>query len=129
MRVLIADDHEVVRKGVCNIRESRGDVKVCGEATNGEEAVQKAIELNPDLVILDVTMPVLDGFSAAKKIKEVLPEIPVLMLSMHEGLELARSSRLAGAQGYVTKREASEVLLKAVEVLLAGGTFFRDGSP
>jgi len=77
--VLIADDHEVVRKGVCNILEARGDAKVCGEATNGEEAVQKAIELNPDLVILDVTIPVLDGFSAAKRIKEVLPEIPVLL--------------------------------------------------
>ena len=69
MRVLIADDHPVVRKGVCCILESRNDLEVCGEATNGEEAVQKSLRLNPDLIILDGTMPVLDGFSAARKIR------------------------------------------------------------
>ncbi len=76
MRVLIADDHPVVRKGVCPILESRNDLEVCGEATNGEEAVQESLRLNPDLIILDVTMPVLDGFSAARKIRELLPKIP-----------------------------------------------------
>jgi DNA-binding NarL/FixJ family response regulator len=124
MRILVADDHPVVRKGVCSILESRKDWEVCGEATNGEEAIQKSLEVNPELIILDVTMPVLDGFSAARKIKEALPVVPILMLSMHDGPEMARSSRSAGAQGFVTKAAANEVLLKAVDALLTGGTFF-----
>jgi DNA-binding NarL/FixJ family response regulator len=74
VRVLIADDHPIVRKGVCSTRESRNDLEVCGEATNEEEAVQKSLRLNPDLIVLDVTMPVLDGFSAARKISELLPK-------------------------------------------------------
>jgi two-component system, NarL family, response regulator NreC len=123
VRVLIAGDHAVVRKGVCSILESRTDLEVCGEAANGEEAVQKSLQLNPDLIILDVTMPVLDGFSAAKKIRELLPKIPILILSMHDGPEMARSSQSVGAQGFVTKKEANDVLLKAVDALLAGGTF------
>ena len=126
MRVLIADDHAVVRKGVCSLLESRSDLELCGEATNGEEAVQKSLQLNPDLIILDVTMPVLDGLSAARKIRMLLPKIPILMLSMHDGPEMARSSQSVGAQGFVTKNEANEVLLKAVDVLLAGGTFLRE---
>ena len=63
--------------------ESRKDLEVCGEATNGEEAARKSLEVNPELIILDVTMPVLDGFSAARKIKEAMPAVPILMLSMH----------------------------------------------
>lgn len=127
MRILLADDHPVVRKGVCSLLESRKDLEVC-EATNGEEAIQKSLEVNPELIILDVTMPVLDGFSAARKIKEALPVVPILMLSMHDGPEMARSSRSVGAQGFVTKAAANEVLLKAVDVLLTGGTFFPNGA-
>jgi DNA-binding NarL/FixJ family response regulator len=124
MRILVADDHPVVRKGVCSLLESRRDLEVCGEATNGEEAIQKSLETNPSLIILDVTMPVLDGFSAARKIKAVRPTVPILMLSIHDGPEMARSSRSVGAQGFITKAAANEVLLKAVDVLLEGGTFF-----
>jgi DNA-binding NarL/FixJ family response regulator len=124
MRILVADDHHVVRKGVCSLLESRRDLEVCGEATNGEEAIQKSLETNPSLIILDVTMPVLDGFSAARKIKAVRPTVPILMLSIHDGPEMARSSRSVGAQGFITKAAANEVLLKAVDVLLEGGTFF-----
>jgi len=124
MRILIADDHPIVRKGVRSILESRKDLEVCGEATNGEEAVRKSLEVNPELIILDVTMPVLDGFSAARKIKEAMPAVPILMLSMQDGPEMARSSRSVGAQGFVTKAATNEVLLKAVDVLIAGGTFF-----
>ena len=127
MRVLIADDHEVVRKGVCSLLESRADLKVCGEATNGQEAVDLARQLDPDLVVLDVTMPVLDGFSAARKIKQLLPAIPILMLSMHAGLEMVRAAKAAGAQGFVTKTDVAGTLLKAVDVVLQGETFFTDG--
>lgn len=127
MRILIADDHEVVRKGVCSLLESRADLKVCGEATNGQEAVDLARQLDPDLVVLDVTMPVLDGFSAARKIKQLLPAIPILMLSMHAGLEMVRAAKAAGAQGFVTKTDVAGTLLKAVDVVLQGETFFTDG--
>jgi two-component system nitrate/nitrite response regulator NarL len=127
LRILIADDHEVVRKGVCSLLESRADLKVCGEATNGQEAVELARQLDPDLVVLDVTMPVLDGFSAAKKIKQLLPAVPILMLSMHTGPEMVRAAKAAGAQGFVTKTDVAGTLLKAVDVVLQGQTFFTDG--
>ena len=125
MRVLIADDHAVVRQGLCAILESRGDWEVCGEATNGEEAVQKTLKLNPDLIVLDITMPVLDGFSAARKIRATLPDVPILMLSMHDGPNVIEASQAAGAQGFVTKTEVAGVLLEAVDRLLRGEIFFR----
>jgi DNA-binding NarL/FixJ family response regulator len=124
MRILVTDDHEVVRKGVCAILETRKDMEICGEAANGEEAIKKSLELRPDLVILDITMPVLGGLIAAEKISNLLPAIPILMLSMHAGSAMTKLSRSAGAQGFVTKADVGEVLLKAVDTLLAGGTFF-----
>jgi DNA-binding NarL/FixJ family response regulator len=124
LRILIADDHETVRKGVCAILTARMDVEVCGEAVNGEEAIRKARELNPDLIILDLSMPVLDGFSAAKQIRKSFPCVPILILSMHDGLHVAKEAQLAGAQGFVSKHDASEVLLEAVDALMNGETFF-----
>jgi DNA-binding NarL/FixJ family response regulator len=124
LRILIADDHETVRKGVCAILGARKDVEICGEASNGQEAVQKAFQLNPDLIILDVTMPVLGGFDAARQIKKLLPKVPILILSMHHGSSVVREAQLAGAQGYVTKSEAAHVLMKAVDAVLQGQTFF-----
>jgi two-component system response regulator NreC len=124
LRILIADDHETVRKGVCAILTSHQDIEVCGEAANGQEAVQKAMELKPDLVILDLTMPVLDGLGAAKQIKKLFPEIPILILSMHGHSQVSKEARLAGAQGFVSKSDAGVVLLKAVETLMRGQTFF-----
>jgi DNA-binding NarL/FixJ family response regulator len=114
MRVLVVDDHETVRRGVCSILETRKDVEICGEASNGQEAVEKTSELKPDLIVLDVTMPVLDGFS----------EVPILILSMHEGKSIVRAAQQAGVQGFVTKSEAGSVLLKAVDAVLQGRTFF-----
>lgn len=125
MRVLIADDHAVVRKGLCSILESRGDLEVCGEARDGEEAVQKTLKLNPDLIVLDITMPALDGFSAARKIRATLPDVPILMLSMHDGRNVIEAVQAAGAQGFVTKTEITDVLVEAVDCLLRGETFFR----
>jgi DNA-binding NarL/FixJ family response regulator len=124
MRVLVVDDHETVRRGVCSILEARKDVEICGEASNGQEAVEKTSELNPDLIVLDVTMPVLDGLSAARQIRTILPEVPILILSMHEGKSIVREAQQAGVQGYVTKSEAANVLLKAVDAVLQGQTFF-----
>jgi DNA-binding NarL/FixJ family response regulator len=98
VRILIADDHEIVRKGVATALSVRRDLEICGEAADGEEAVRKAAELRPDLVILDLTMPKLNGISAAQKIKEILPGVPMLILSMHEGASLRDTFRRIGVQ-------------------------------
>ena len=124
MRILIADDHETVRKGVCAILMAHENIQICGEAANGEEAVQMAFELKPDLIVLDLSMPVLDGFSAAKQIRKALPSVPILILSMQNGQRVAREAQLAGAQGFISKSEAGQVLLEAVSALMNGQTFF-----
>jgi DNA-binding NarL/FixJ family response regulator len=124
LRILVVDDHETVRRGVCSILESRRNTEICGEAVNGQEAVEMASQLKPDLIILDVTMPQLDGFAAARQIRTFLPEVPILMLSMHEGQRIAREAQQAGAQGFVSKSAAGQVLLKAVEAVLQGQTYF-----
>jgi DNA-binding NarL/FixJ family response regulator len=98
-------------------------LQVCAEASDGEEAVQKAIELKPDAVILDVTMPRLDGFQAAKRILESL-QVPILMLSMHDGDEMIRLAISVGAKGFINKTAIVESLLTAVDIVMAGGTFF-----
>jgi DNA-binding NarL/FixJ family response regulator len=128
VRILIADDHELVRKGVWSILAPCEHLEVCGEAANGQEAVQKAIELRPDLIILDVAMPIQGGFSAAKEIKKSFPDVPILILSMHDDPEMIRASKLAGAQGFITKTDVSAALLIAVEALLQGQTFYSDES-
>ncbi|MGB9431915.1 MAG: response regulator transcription factor [Candidatus Acidiferrum sp.] len=125
-RILIADDHEFVRMSLRSLLESGHDLKVCGEAKDGEEAVHMARELNPDLIILDVHMPVLDGISAAKQIKSILPNVPVLMHSMYHGQQMDQMSRVAGAQGFVCKTDTRRVLLNAVNTLLQGKTFFHE---
>ncbi len=104
MRILIADDHEVVRKGVMAVLAARPDLEICGEASNGQEAVQLAVLLQPDLIILDLTMPGLNGIGAAERIRQILPQIPILVLSMHDGRSLQETFRRIGVQGFVPKK-------------------------
>jgi DNA-binding NarL/FixJ family response regulator len=124
VRVLIVDDYAAVRKGVCVILSSRLDIEVCGEAENGEEAVEKAKALRPDFIILDVTMPVLNGFDAAREILKILPDVPILMLSMHQHQQFVAEAKRAGVHGYVTKAEVADTLLQAVDALLSGQTYY-----
>ena len=124
MRVLIADDHEAVRRGVCAILTSRTDVEVCGEAVNGQEAVEKAVTLAPDLIILDITMPVLSGFEAARQIRKTLPQVSILILSMHESNQLIEEAKKIGVQGYITKTQVGDTLLLAVDAILRKQIFF-----
>jgi DNA-binding NarL/FixJ family response regulator len=124
LRILIADDHETVRKGVCAILTAHENIQICGEASNGEQAVQMAFELKPDLIVLDLSMPLLDGFSAAKQIRKILPSVPILIFSMQNGQRVAREAQLAGAQGFISKSEAGQVLLEAISALMNGQTFF-----
>ena len=124
MQILIADDHEIIRRGVRSILESRKDIRICGEAANGREAVNKASELHPDLIILDQAMPELSGLGAASEILQILPKVPILMLSMHDGKMLVDALRLLGVQGFVPKAECAEKLLEAVDAIGRGETFF-----
>jgi two-component system nitrate/nitrite response regulator NarL len=126
MRCLLVDDYESVRMGVAAILSSRPNIQICGEASNGQEAIEKARELKPDLIILDVTMPVLDGINSAKEIRTFLPEVPILFFSMHDGVYLVHETKMAGGQGFVNKTDARATLLDAVDALAKKETYFPD---
>jgi two-component system response regulator NreC len=122
MRILIADDHEMMRRVTIRILESRSDME-CSEAQNGDETIHKALELKPDLIILDISMPGVGGFDAAKMIKQHLPDVPVLFFSINDDGEYLDAARSIG-QGVVLKDEAARLLLPAVDALLQKRTFF-----
>jgi len=122
VRLLVANDHEAVRKGVCAILAIRLDIEVCGEASNGQEAIAHA--LKPDLIILDITMPVLNGLDAAQVIRLTLPELPILLLTIDDGKHIIEDARKIGIDGFVCKSEASATLLAAVDAVLCNQPFF-----
>lgn len=124
MRILIADDHPFVRNGVRNILESHPAYEVCGEAENGADAVQKVNELNPDVLILDITMPVLNGIDAARQILEKRPTLPIVILSMHESGTQLEAAKKLGIKGYVSKSRAVQDLIKAVDAVSSGQKYF-----
>jgi CheY-like chemotaxis protein len=96
MRILIADDHEIVTRGVASTVHSRKDIEVCDQAPNGKEAPEKAREYSPDMIILDISMPVLDGFGAAKQIRTFLPGVPILFISMLSGPQVIEQVKTVG---------------------------------
>ncbi len=124
VRIVVADDQEIVRKRVVATLMSRGDLEVCAEAANGKEAVEKVKELNPDLVILDITMPELNGLDAARQIRVLNPNLPILMLSVHKSRQVVEEAKKIGVRGYVTKGDAIQKLLLAVDTVLQNQTFF-----
>lgn len=124
VKILIADDHEIVRQGIRRVLEAKPEWKICGEAANGQEAVRMAQELTPDVIIMDVTMPVMSGFEAADEISRLPIGSRVLFFTMHDAGSMAGSVRRSGAQGYVVKTRAAQDLIQALERLLNGGTFF-----
>ena len=123
MRVLIADDHGIVRTGLKLLLERQGDIDVIAEAEDGIEARDKAVAEKPDLAILDVGMPGLTGLQATREIKQHVPEIQVLVLSMHDDERYLYEALQAGAAGYVLKREADTVLVDAVRAVSRGEPF------
>ena len=124
VRSLIADDHEVVRYGVRTILEKQAGWVVVDEATNGREAVKKAEKAKPNVVILDISMPELNGLEAARQILKVSPATEVLMLTVHESEHVIREVLEAGARGYILKSDAGRDLVAAVQALSRHGSFF-----
>jgi len=124
MRVLIVDDHEVVRRGVRSLLLSQKKYEICGEAVDGEDALEKARELKPDVIVMDVSMPRLNGLEATRLVRAALPHCEVLILSQHESPEMARQAMNAGARGYIVKRTVAKDLVTALEKVSRHEAFF-----
>jgi DNA-binding NarL/FixJ family response regulator len=118
MRVLIADEHQVIRKSISSILQSREDIQVCGEAVNGEEAVSKTQQLEPDLLILDMSLPDSTGLEVATAIRAFLPKVPILLLSVYGGRQLSEEIKKRGFQGFISKNDAAKTLLGAVDAIV-----------
>ena len=123
IRVLVADDHMVVRQGIRSLLQAEPDLQVVGEAGDGRDAVRLARELQPDVVVMDLAMPGMDGMEATRAIKRTLPQTHVLALTVHESDEYFFRVLQAGASGYVLKRAAASELLSAVRAVAHGEVF------
>lgn len=129
LKILIVDDHEVVHQGIKMILRSRPDWQVCGQAENGAVAVHMAQELSPDAIVMDITMPVMNGLEATRQIARLGLSAKVIVFTMHEAPGLAESVRGAGGHGLVLKSRAAVDLVDAIEAAVGGGTYFHsDGS-
>ncbi len=128
VRILVADDHEVVRQGLRRLLEARPEWEVCGEAETGREAVEKASQLKPDIVVLDYSMPGLNGAEATRQIVARIPRAEVLILTMHGSEDLIRGALEAGARAYVLKSDASRDLISAVQALIEHKAFLSSGA-
>src|ERR1700723_3928185 len=115
LKVLIADDHEIVRQGMRSMLEAQRECQVVGEAADGRQAVSMTKELNPDVVILDIGMPSLNGLEATRQILKMRPQTKVLILTMHESDSIIREVLDAGARGYILKTDAGGVLVPAID--------------
>ena len=124
IRVLIAEDHLLVRAGIRALLEKAGDIHILGEASNGQEAVDMARELKPDVLIMDIMMPRLNGIQAAEQIQSLKLPIPILILSMYSDAGFIHKALQCGVKGYVLKSSVSDELLQAVRSVAAGQTFF-----
>jgi DNA-binding NarL/FixJ family response regulator len=127
LRILIADDHDVMREGTRAVIEREAGWEICGLAANGREAVEQAEELKPDIVIMDMTMPELNGLDAAVRIKRLVPHCEILMFTGHETDNLIREAFEAGVKSFIFKSEAHHFLVDAIESLSRHKPFFTDG--
>jgi DNA-binding NarL/FixJ family response regulator len=124
MRILVADDHDLMRRGIRTIIESHKGWEICGEALTGYQAVAKAQELKPDVAILDISMPELNGIEAAKRIRKASEKTEILMLSMHYSDQIIRDVVDAGIRGYLVKSDSGRDLATALETLAAHKPFY-----
>ena len=128
VKIVIADDHDVVRQGLRTLLRARPEWQISAEAANGKEAVEAVRTVAPDVLILDITMPVMSGLDAMREIGGLQVATRVLIFTMHDSSSLVRAVKDAGAQGYVLKSNAARDLIKAIEALLSGQTFFGSDS-
>jgi two-component system, NarL family, response regulator NreC len=126
IRVLIADDHALVRTGLCMILEDEPGMEVVGEAADGAEALELALELRPSVVLADVSMPPPDGIELARLLRRKLPATKTIIVTMHEDDEVARDALAAGAAGYVIKRSGPQELTRAIRQVMAGEIYLAE---
>jgi DNA-binding NarL/FixJ family response regulator len=124
IKILVADDHQIVREGIRALLEAQPGWHVCDEATTGREALEKAIALRPEIIVLDVSMPEMNGLEAARQIHRAMPAAKILALTVHDIDELVQDFVEAGASGYVLKADTGAVIVDAVTTLLHGGMYF-----
>lgn len=123
IKLLMVDDHELVRAGLRMLLQAQPDLEIVGEVDNGRDAVKKAKELQPDIVLMDITLPDMDGFEATRQIKHALPNAGIIALTMHESDEYFFKMLNAGASGYVPKKAAPTDLVSAIRTVHEGGVF------
>jgi two-component system invasion response regulator UvrY len=123
IRVLLADDHSIVRAGLRSLIEETGEMEVVVEAADGKEAISHALKVKPDVAVIDISMPGVDGLEVINQLHSSLPDLPILVLTMHEEEQYVVRSISSGARGYITKRSAPEQLVKAIQQLHAGGRY------
>ncbi len=123
IRLLMVDDHEIVRAGLRMLLQAQPDIEIVGEVNNGRDAIAKTKELTPDIVLMDISLPDLDGFEATRQIKRSAPNVAVLALTMHESEEYFFKMLNAGASGYVPKKAAPTDLVSAIRTVHEGGVF------
>ena len=123
LRILLAEDHTIVREGVKSLLNAQADMIVVGEAGDGQEALDSAQELKPDVIVMDISMPNMNGLKAMKKLRQVYPQAKVLMLTRHTDTGFLQQLFQAGASGYVLKQSASDELIRAIHAIVAGKNY------
>lgn len=122
-RVLIVDDHAFIRRGVQSILQAFPEWELCGEADNGKDAIQLNEELKPEVIIMDISMPGLNGIETTRTIRKMNSNVKIVLLTLHETGELVRSAFRAGAQGYLLKVDAEQELVKALNIVIGEGSY------
>jgi DNA-binding NarL/FixJ family response regulator len=127
IRIVVAEDHHIIRQGICKLLEDMGDIQVVGEADNGIDAIRLTHELRPDVLVLDISMPELDGLGVLKQMRNIDPRPKVVILSIHADVALVEQALDYGALGYVLKQSVSEELLDAVNAANRGSVYLSSG--
>jgi DNA-binding NarL/FixJ family response regulator len=124
IRVLVVDDFEPLREAIRSILAARPELEIIGEASDGPEAVQKAVELKPDLILLDLGLPTMNGIEVARRFRELVPESRIILFTQDSSVDFVEEARRLGASGYVVKAKAGSQLLPAVDAVLSGKQSF-----